>query len=277
MKYAQTNGASMRVKAVRGFTLIELLVVIAIIAILAAMLLPALTRAKQKAQCISCLNSLRQLNLGWVMYVGENNDAIVPCAWLSLPGGWVQGSMRISVPDVRDNTNVVNLQSPNGKLWPYMNSLAVYKCPSDRSQALEGGQGYDRVRSYSANQKLNCPQDWQYASDNSFVNFRKISQIARPTEIFTFIDEREDSIDDGAMGVDMMDVGGRAQWINVPANRHNAACGVCFADGHTEIHKWRDPITATPPGGTQIINPIRAPNSPDVAWLQEHCSVPIGP
>jgi prepilin-type N-terminal cleavage/methylation domain-containing protein len=57
-----------------GFTFIELLVVIAIIAILASLLLPTLSRGKGKAQTVACLNNLKQLQLGSIMYVGDNSD-----------------------------------------------------------------------------------------------------------------------------------------------------------------------------------------------------------
>ena len=50
--------------------------VIAIIAILASLFLPALSRAKAKAQRIQCLNNLKQLQLCWHMYVGDNQDAM---------------------------------------------------------------------------------------------------------------------------------------------------------------------------------------------------------
>jgi prepilin-type N-terminal cleavage/methylation domain-containing protein len=58
-------------KAPRAFTLIELLVVIAIIAILIGLLVPGLGMATRRAKDAKCLSNLKQIAMGWNMYLDD--------------------------------------------------------------------------------------------------------------------------------------------------------------------------------------------------------------
>ena len=134
----------------RGFTLIELLVVIAIVAILAGLLLPGVGRAKQKAQGIQCLNNHRQLLLAWRMYAEENRDRI---PYASVHGSdrsrdsavWVLGQLDFDGAN-RFNWDP-NLSVRKSPLWKYCPSLAVWRCPGDRSTVTVAGRKLPRVRS----------------------------------------------------------------------------------------------------------------------------------
>ena len=55
----------------RGFTLIELLVVIAIISLLVSILMPSLNKAKDLARQVTCSANIKNINLGFNLYIND--------------------------------------------------------------------------------------------------------------------------------------------------------------------------------------------------------------
>ena len=265
-----------------GFTLIELLVVIAIIAILAGMLLPALAKAKEKTKGITCMNNGRQMTLAWQLYAGDNDDLLVKSlSDAAVPENnkrelLVPGNLNFSNARENWDPKITLEKSPLRKYTA--NNFQIWRCPSDIGLVTgEGGRKTPRVRSQSMSQVFDFGS-WLPAS--RYKTYSRLANIDIPTKTWVMIDEHPDSINDAAFGVTIAESSATSgQIVDYPAAYHNGAAGLSFADGHSEIRKWKGSVIRQPvtygrvPMQTRTVGANQAADLNDIKWLSENTTV----
>jgi prepilin-type N-terminal cleavage/methylation domain-containing protein len=159
-------------RRINGFTLVELLVVIGIIAVLLGILLPSLAKARAAARETQCSNNIRQLGMGFLMYVNDSKGAIPPDINSGLNASSPVDSLSIATGYT---TSVTQNVTWNGTLlWfnaipPYINQQPYY---NQQLQYMQSGSGLPGI---GDNSVWVCPSATAQAgnpntTDNAVVN-----------------------------------------------------------------------------------------------------------
>lgn len=251
----------------QAFTFRDVLSLIAVIALVACLMLPTLAKRRTRAQAAQCMANLGQMAEALDLYSSDNLQQLPPNFDGEPAGNWAYGDM--SEPADRHDYQAL-LDPKRTVLARYLKGHAVFKCPSDRT---------DAVRSISLNCRVNPVRmegepRWLGGAGTNYPVFRRVPQFISPSLTFTVLDEDETMINDGYFAVDLSNTGDSygqgtpipLSVVDFPARRHSNGAGVAFVDEHVEIVRWKDAFVATDafyPG-------LRVdPKSHDGKWLHE--------
>jgi prepilin-type processing-associated H-X9-DG protein len=231
------------------------------------------------------------------MYTGDFRDLVPVNDWADEQAhtpdeNWLSGWLELGDPNTSDNTNTDLFMNPKyATMGTYLMNPKIYQCVASQSLCKEANGAFPLCRDISMNNFMGCNNISADDGGNSlYQHFHKSSDIIGqskstgvafgPSAAFVFIDEKDNSIDDGEFLVEM-EVDN--QLANFPAAYHGGNSGmVSFADGHVELHKWLTADVILPPqfGGVVVgagaiqKDQFKActPNNADMLWLQARAS-----
>ena len=237
-----------------AFTLVELLVVVGIIALLIGVLLPTLARAREKAAQTKCLSNLRQVGMAMVMYCNENRGYFTSTAissnqyaedfiYWQQPAQYWNGAVWSPASNPRTLDNGALVKYTGGKF-----SAPVWTCPGDNVDAhLSHGSFPAYPYSYTMNVLLNCRIDVTSEGGQWVRQAVRVARVHNPTAVPLFVEESEQSIDDGHFSIEGFNAGAIVNGIrNLSAVYPGSTGSTGTLSGRNFLSVRHDPVAHRP-------------------------------
>ena len=222
-----------------GFTLIALMTVVVLLFLLGSTFLPALRTAKKRADQMRCLNNLKQVGLGVLQYLPDNNDTFPACASRNTygfqPEDWIYW---------RTNRPGYSVEkSPTAKYMPSFSTNKV-RCPADRDDRERRLTSSDSHGPYMYSYSMLSLSGGTNALGMSSIissgvkHYFKQEAIRNPANKLMLVEEqtshkRNESIDPGGSSSIIGD-GRFVPGSDKMTARHDKRGQTTFADGHAE-------------------------------------------
>lgn len=248
----------------RGFTLIELLVVIAIIALLASILLPVFATARERARQSSCLNNEKQMGTAILTYTQDYDE---------------------KMPPPTDTGNAGTTLGWAGKIYPYVKSAGVFKCPDDSTAAPPVATPQFFNCSYGFN--TNAQWGNAFVSPVQPVGLSQFQSPASTVLLFEVDTSAVDLLNPGEASAARGNAGIKCGGVSLPATtpptvlyatgnlpgrtmtvtpkpRHNDGANYLLDDGHSKFFRpdqvsgGNDAANTTDPQSANGANPVAA-------------------
>ncbi|HPC93973.1 MAG TPA: hypothetical protein PLU87_03460 [Sedimentisphaerales bacterium] len=229
-------------KPARNITRSDVAVLLVLTAIVLCNVAAIGTTGRERAKRAVCLSNLKQLTQAWRQFADDHDGNLVNGAGgIYMTGSnkpWVGkcwSSYYASGGLLPEGEQIAGIRA--GALWPYLQELNLYRCPSGypgerlNYSVVDGMNGMSRsgTVSYVAGKAQGV------RVGDTVVWIQNLSEILSPGPA-----ERMVFIDEGFITPDSYNTHYRQEtWWDDPPVRHNDGMTASFADGHAEHWQWQ--------------------------------------